>query len=44
MNDPAHMIMKQASSGSAMRATSSGWEVIRSPCNAKRITMVNSRP
>lgn len=38
------MAAKYTSSGSAIRATSSGCEVIASPCSAKRMTIVNSRP
>ena len=38
------MPTKYASSGSAIRATSQGLEVIASPCRANSSTMVNSRP
>ena len=38
------MIAKYTSSGTAIRATSHGREVICSPCSAKRMTMVNSSP
>ncbi|GLZ15765.1 hypothetical protein Acsp04_60000 [Actinomadura sp. NBRC 104425] len=38
------MTAKYTSSGSAIRATSHGREVIASPCKAKRITIVNSSP
>jgi hypothetical protein len=38
------MSAKYASSGSAIRATSSGLVVIWSPWSANRMTMVNSSP
>ncbi|CPU61769.1 Uncharacterised protein [Mycobacteroides abscessus] len=39
-----HMAAKYTSSGRAIRATSSGWEVTASPCRANSSTIVNSSP
>lgn len=42
--DPTHISAKYTSSGSAIRATSIGFEVMASPCRANSTTMVNSSP